>query len=182
MKKLLFTLFSASLLFAFSACSSDNDNKVEKKLSDAPVEQIIDLVGNKDYTVATPLKSETLNNLRKGAKANDGSIYDGVAKIKEGNLQLSKTTVRIAGLPETTTLKDFKISINGLEYSFGNITASNTDLNIGKNTDFLNKAFEKIMASKKMETKVTFTPSETTTKDVKLEIILVGQFSYWEKQ
>ncbi|WP_101688456.1 hypothetical protein [Dysgonomonas massiliensis] len=182
MKKLLFSLFTLSILFVVSACSSDDDPKVEKLLSDAPVEQIIDLVGNKDYTVETPLKSATLNELLKGAKAIDGSIYDGLATISKGDIQLSKTTLKIVGLPTTTTLKNFKININGLEHSFGDITAGNADLNIGKNTDFLNKAFERVMSSKKMESKVTFSPSETTTEDVKLEIILVGQFSYWVKQ
>lgn len=181
MKKLLFTLFSLGILLAFSACSSDDDNKEQKFLTEAKVQQSISLVAEADHTVTTPLRSNTLNELLKGTEATDGSVYDGLAAITKGDFQVGLTTVKVVGIPAGITLKDLKININGKEHSFGDITNNNADLYINKNVDFFSKAFNRIMSSKKMETKVTFTPSETTTEDVKLEIIFVGSFSYWVK-
>lgn len=178
MRKLLFTLFATSLLFAFSACS-DDDNK-EQFFFNGDCKQTISLESGPAGSVitTTPL-STTLDDMLKDSEGFGAPVSTGEMLVAGSN-----TSVLIKNLPAGVVLKDLKININGIERSFGDISNEKANLNLymgAESAAFFSKAFDKVVSNKAMTTKVTFTPSEKTAGDVTLEIVFSGRFSYWAK-
>lgn len=178
MKKLLFTLFATSLLFAFTGCGSDDDK--EQKFFKGDCKQTISLKsGSEGSQITTKPTYATLDDMLKGATGFGSPISTGELLITGEN-----TAAMVKGLPEGVTLKGFKVDINGLVYEFGDISNEAQNLNLykgTKNAEFFSKAFDKIVSAKSMTTKVTFTPTQEISEDVTLEIVFTGTFSYWAK-
>jgi hypothetical protein len=180
MKKLTFKLFAISLLFAFSACGSSDDEK-EEKVFLGDCKQTVEVKGFKGQLSSTdPAITATLDDMLKNT-----SGYG--SPVTAGEFLLTTTSIKITGLKEGVTLNGFKISINGIEESFGNISpvqgTTGFDLYSGSHLDYFKNAFNRMVSSRKLETKITFTPSvDILSEDnVKLEIVFSGRFSYWVK-
>lgn len=176
MKKLLFTLFSISILFAFSACGSDDEKEEKFFTGDCNLTTAL-VSGAPESTVTIPNQS-TLDNLLKDSPGYGSPVSSGELLVNGKN-----TSVKITGLPVGTALKDFTIDVNGLTKNFGELSNEkvNLDLYTSANSKFFQDAFDRMVSNKNLDMKVTFTPTVQTTSEVKLEIIFSGRFSYWVK-
>lgn len=176
MKKLIFSLFTISLLFTFAACGSDDEK--EEKFFTGDCEQTILLKSGAAGSTIIISATSTLDDMLE-----DSSGYG--TPISSGELLIagSNTSVTITGLPEGTVLKNFKLNINGIEQSFGEISVAKANLNLYTSTyfDYFQKAFNQMVADKKLDVEVTFAPTVETDNSVKLEIVFSGRFSYWVK-
>jgi len=175
MKKLLFALLTISL-FAFTACGSDDEK--EEKFFTGDCAQTVTLESGPANSPITNSSTSTLEDMLKNTSGYGSPISSGELLVTGSN-----TAVKVTGLPEGVALKDFKLSINGLEQSFGEISNEKSNLNLYTTTysDYFKRAFNQMVSNKKLETKITFTPSVKTTDEVKLEIVFSGRFSYWVK-
>lgn len=176
MKKLIFNLLTISLLFAFSACGSD-DEKEEKFFTGDCKQTVLLKSGAAGATITIPASS-TLEDMLKNSSGYGSPISSGELQISGSN-----TSINITGLPTGTALKDFKLNINGIEQSFGEISNEKANLNLYTTTysEFFKKAFNQMVSNKKLDVKVTFAPTVETGNEVKLEIVFSGRFSYWVK-
>ncbi len=176
MKKLIFSLFTISLLFVFPACGSD-DEKEEKFFTGDCKQTILLKSGAAGATITIPATS-TLDDMLKNSSGYGSPISSGELLIAGSN-----TSVTITGLPEGTALKDFKLNINGIEQNFGEVSNEKANLNLYTTaySDYFKRAFNQMVANKKLDVKVTFAPTVETDNSVKLEIVFSGRFSYWVK-
>jgi hypothetical protein len=176
MKKLIFNLFAISLLFTFSACGSD-DEKEEKFFTGDCKQTILLKSGAAGATITIPATS-TLDDMLKNSTGYGSPISSGELVLAGSN-----TSVNVNGLPTGVALKDLKLNINGIEQSFGEISNEKANFNLYTSaySDYFNKAFNQMVANKKLDVKVTFAPTVETSNDVKLEIVFSGKFSYWAK-
>lgn len=177
MKKLIFSLFTISLLFAFSACGSDDEKEKKSFLGDCK-QTILLKSGAAGATITIPATS-TLDDMLKNS-----SGYG--SPVSEGELLLGsdgQTSINIVGLPEGTALKDFKLNINGIEQNFGELSNEKANLNLFTTAyaDYFKRTFNQMVANRKLDVKVTFAPTVETDNNVKLEIVFSGKFSYWVK-
>ena len=176
MKKLIFSLFTISLLFAFTACGSDEE-KEEKFFTGDCIQTISLESGPANGAYSTPTTSSTLDNMLKDATGYGSPISSGSFQTTGEN-----TEVKIIGLPAGTALKDFKLTINGAVESFGEVRNEKVNLNLYTNHDtFFKKAFDLMVSNKKLETVASFTPTVQVTNAVSLRIVFSGRFSYWVK-
>lgn len=178
MKKLFFSLFVLSILFAFTACGSDDDDQEQKFFTGDCKQTVLLEWSQANSTTTTATVKSTLDDMLKNSPGYGSPVSSGELLIAGSN-----TDVKIAGLPEGTALKDFKININGIEQNFGEISNEKSNLNLwtDKNADFFKRAFNKMVSEKKLETKVTFTATTVGVEGVRLEIVFNGRFSYWVK-
>ncbi|GHV38463.1 hypothetical protein FACS1894179_01890 [Bacteroidia bacterium] len=176
MKKLIFNLFAISLLFAFSACGSD-DEKEEKFFTGDCKQTILLKSGAAGATITIPATS-TLDDMLKNSSGYGSPVSSGELIIAGSN-----TSINVTGLPTGVALKDFKLNINGIEQSFGEISNEKANLNLYTSaySDYFNRTFNQMVANKKLDVKVTFVPTVETDNNVKLEIVFSGRFSYWVK-
>lgn len=178
MKKLFFALFAIGAILAFSACSSDDDEK-EQKFFTGDCKQSISLEsGPANAPITSVLVSSSLADMLKDSPNFGSPIATGEFLVAGSNTQ-----IKVTGLPEGVALKDFKININGIEQGFGEVSNEKANLNLYTSAyeDFFKRAFNQMVKNGKLETKASFTPTEKTTDDVKLEITFSGRFSYWVK-
>lgn len=180
MKKLFFALFAIGAILAFSACSSDDDEK-EQKFFTGDCKQTISLkAGPANASITLGAVESTLENMLKDSQGYGSPISTGELEVTGSN-----TSVRVVGLPEGVSLKDFKIKINdsNIEQNFGEISIEKANLNLYTSayTNFFSSVFNKMVSDKKLKTVVSFVPSHDITEDVKLEITFSGRFSYWVK-
>ncbi|MFT4222068.1 hypothetical protein [Dysgonomonas sp.] len=176
MKKLIFSLFTISLLFVFPACGSD-DEKEEKYFNGDCVQTISLESGPANGPYSTPKASSTLDDMLKDVAGYGSPISSGKLHTTGEN-----TEVKIFGLPAGTALKDLKITINGITESFGEVSNENANLNLYTGHDaFFSRAFDQMVANKKLETVISFTPTVQVTSEVSLKIVFSGRFSYWVK-
>ncbi|MFV0539304.1 MAG: hypothetical protein ACK5M3_18335 [Dysgonomonas sp.] len=177
MKKLLFNLLAISMLFAFSACGSDDEK--EQKFFTGDCKQTVLLKSGAAGTTVTIPATSTLEDMLKNVSGYGSPISSGELLLGSG----SNTTIDIVGLPVGTALKDFKLNINGIEQNFGEISNEKANLNLYTTTyaDYFKRVFNQMVANKKLDIKVTFAPTVETDNDVKLEIVFSGRFSYWVK-
>lgn len=162
-----------TLAVAFSSCSKD-DNKTEKTF-DGVCKHSLLLEGPKDATLTTPESVAELNTML--------SDYTFVAPITSGILNLSEvTSVKITGLKNGVTLKNFSLIINDSKKDFGDIVTDKAVLYNSNTVDYFKDAFSKMVAQKKLRVKATFTPSESivAADNVKVEIVFNGRFTYWQ--
>lgn len=176
MKKLIFSLFTISILFAFSACGSD-DEKEQKFFTGDCKQTVLLKSGAAGATITIPATS-TLEDMLKNSSGYGSPISSGELVIAGSN-----TSVNISGLPEGVALKDFKLNINGIEQNFGEISNEKANLNLYTTaySDYFKRTFNQMVANKKLDIKVTFAPTVETDNSVKLEIVFSGRFSYWVK-
>lgn len=176
MKKLIFSLFTISLLFAFSACGSD-DEKEQKFFTGDCKQTVLLKSGAAGATITIPATS-TLEDMLKNSSGYGSPISSGELVIAGSN-----TSVNITGLPEGVALKEFKLNINGIEQNFGEISNEKANLNLYTTaySDYFKRTFNQMVANKKLDIKVTFAPTVETDNSVKLEIVFSGRFSYWVK-
>jgi len=177
MKKTLSVVFILSALFAFTGCGSDDPEKVEKFFNGICKQTInIQAYANQSTTIE-PVTS-TLESMLE-----DSPGYG--SPISTGNFVVTgNTTITIEGLDDMAddpVLKGFKLNINGLERSFGDITKKNATLYTDDHLEYFKNVFNKMVKDKKLITKVTFTPSVNIdpADKVKLVISFDGKFSYW---
>mgnify|MGYP001249934366 CR=1 FL=1 len=178
MKKLLFSLFSLSILFVVSACSSDDDPKVQKFFN-GDCKQVVSLESGPAGSPITNKKESNLDDMLSDINGYGWPIVSGELIVAGSN-----TSAKVVGLPEGVVLKNVIININGIKHEFGDISNENANLNLytDANDKFFKDAFATLVPKKKMVTEVTFTPSERIREDVSLEIIFSGKYSYWVKQ
>lgn len=175
MRKLAFILFTITTVFALTSCGSDD--KKEQVFFNGDCKQSVVLEsGPANSSITTNEVSATLDDMLKGATGYGSPVSTGEFHVNGAN-----TVVKITGLPDNTVLKNFSLEINGLKNDFGDIPVTHTNLYTGNSTYF-QKVFDKMIKDKKLSTKATFTPTEKTSSDVKLEIVLSGRFSYWAKK
>jgi len=176
MKKLFFVLFTITAMFAFTACGSDDEKEAVTFTSDC--KQTVELKGFKDQVVTIPEVSASLEDLLKVSATG----YDGT-RISTGELNLGKVTASVTGLRNGVVLKDFKVKINGVEQSFGDITVADIDLYTNKHIDFFKNSFTRMVNQHALKINVTFTPSEDipASDNLKLELNFNGKYTYWKK-
>lgn len=177
MKKLLFTLFATSLLFTFSACG-DDDDQYEDRAFVGDCSQVISLEsGPAGNTNITEQKISKLEDMLKNSTG-FGSPIKNTAEIYSKD-----SFVKITGLPAGTTLKEFKLTINGIEQAFGDISTEKSNLELYTNThdEYFKKAFNKMVTDGALKVQVSFSPTVKTTTDVKLEVSFRGRFIYSAK-
>lgn len=179
MKKLFFALFAVGAILAFSACGSDDEK--EQKFFTGDCKQTVSLkAGPANASITLGAVESTLENMLKDSPGYGSPISTGELEVTGSN-----TSVRVVGLPDDVTLKNFTIKVNdsNIEQNFGEISAENANLNLYTNayTSFFSNVFNKMVSDKKLKTVVSFVPSRDITEDVTLEIIFSGRFSYWVK-
>lgn len=177
MTKKILALFTLSVFF-LSSCGSDDER--EARFFTGDCKQSISLEWKQaNSTVTTAPDTIYLDDMLKNYPGFGTPIFDGELLLGDSN-----TSARIIGLPIEASLKDFRISINGKEMRFGEISHKNANLNLytsDNNKNFFEPAFRRMIADKRLITKTTFTPTVDGVEDVKLEIVFSGKFSYWVK-
>lgn len=173
MKKMILALFTISAMFVLSSCGSDEPEKTQKTFKGVGTQSIA--LESAAGSQTTPKTSKiTLDELFKGSA-------DYGAPIVGWNYILRECEMNIVGLPEGTSLENFKLTINGKSWTFGTITTKNVSLDSHGNDayKFIQEAINDIAHKKYIETTVTFTPTQSTIgKNVKLEIKLAGTCTY----
>lgn len=172
--KAISKIFGLMLTIAVAFSSCGDDDKTEKTF-DGVCKHSLLLEGSKDYILTTPESTAELNTML--------SEYTFVAPITSGVLNLTEvTSVKITGLKNGVTLKDFSLTINDSKKDFGDIVADNAVLYNSSTVDYFKDTFNKMVSQKKIRVKATFTPSEKieATDNVKVEIVFNGRFTYWQ--
>lgn len=162
-----------TLAVAFSSCG--DDDKTEKSFDGICKHNLVFGNIDKDNTTTTPESTSDLNTML--------SDYTFIAPITSGVLNLSEvTSVKITGLKNGVTLKNFSLTINDSKKDFGDIDTDKTMLYNSSTVDYFKDTFNKMVAQKKIRVKATFTPSENivATDNVKVEIVFNGRFTYWQ--
>jgi hypothetical protein len=179
MKKLFFILFTLGAVFTFTACGSDDDEpqKVEKNFNGV-CKQTVTLQAYKDQPTTTVPVSETLDDMLKNSSGFGSPVTAGTLNLT-GN-----TSIKITGLQEGVTLKSFKLTLNGSERDFGDLTDVKANLYTDDNLEYFKSAFAKMITDQKLTISATFTPSAdiVPADNVKLEISYDGRFTYWVTQ
>lgn len=173
MKKLLFTLFATSLLFAFTGCG--NDDEYEDKTFIGDCLEIISLEsGPAENTNITQLKVSKLEDKLKGSTGFGAPIKN------TAELYSKESFAEIKGLPDGTILKEFKLTINGKTESFGEISTEKNNLVLytSSHDEYFKNVFNQMVRDGALKVQVSFIPTVQVTKDVKLEISFRGRFTY----
>ncbi|WP_108821839.1 hypothetical protein [Dysgonomonas sp. Marseille-P4361] len=174
MKKMILALFTISAMFVLSSCGSDDPEKIQKTFKGVGTQTIV-LESAAGSTTTPPANKIKLDELFKGSA-------DYGAPIVGWNYNLRECEMNIVGLPEGTSLENFKLTINDKPWLFKEtITTKNVSLDSQGNEVY--KYFQEVLADiahkKHIETTVTFTPTQSTIgKNVKLEIKLAGTCTY----
>lgn len=177
MKNFFLSLLVISVFSVLPSCG--NDDEKELKFFTGDCRQLVSLEsGPANSPITTAAVISTLDGM-----LTDSPGYG--SPVSSGELQVtgSNTVVKVTGLPPGTALKDFKVNINGIEQEFGEISNERANLNLYTDTylDFFKQAFGKMVSDRRLETRVSFTPTVKATDSVKLEIVFSGRFSYWAK-
>lgn len=178
MKKAFISVLFLGLLFSFVSCGSDDPEKVEKSFNGV-CKQTVDIKAYANASTTIPTITSTLDDMLKNSAGYGSPIASGSLVVAG-----SETSVKIDGLEnmaDGVILKDFKLTINGLERNFGNVTKDNVRLYTDQHLDYFKNVFNKMVSEGKLVTKISFTPSVDidAADKVKLQIAFDGKFSYF---
>ncbi len=163
-----------TIAVAFSSCSSD-DKKTEATFDGVCKHSLVFGNIDKDNITTTPESTSDLNTML--------SDYTFVSPITSGVLNLTEvTSVKITGLKNGVTLKNFSLYINDSKKDFGDIIPEKATLYNSSTIDYFKDTFNRMVAQKKIRVKASFTPSEDikSTDNIKVEIVFNGRFTYWQ--
>ncbi|WP_165020736.1 hypothetical protein [Dysgonomonas sp. ZJ279] len=139
-------------------------------------EQKLSLIGFQGSTVEITEVANSLDDMLRGNINYGTPIAGGVLNFGE------PTSIKITGLKAGVVLKNFSLTINGVEHTFGDITTQTVNLYNSGTIDYFTRAFNAMVASndKTMRSKAKFTPSHDLSRadDVNVEIVFNGTFFY----
>lgn len=181
MKHLFLILFIvSSFLVALTSCGSDDGPEPVKEPQHftGTCEQTLSLIGFQNATVQIPEVATVLDDMLRGNINYGTPIAGGVLNFAP------LTSVIITGLKPGVVLKDFSLTINGIQHSFDDITTDRVILYNSGTIDYFTQAFNAMVASKDktMRSKAEFTPSRDLLRsdDVNVQIIFNGTFFYFK--